>query len=113
MLGYDSGMRASFILLENTPLNAVHEWQHNRLNRQSDVQICSQGAWDNHESAPAVIKNCSPDQNSRCRSGVFRPQTGWWQVLTWPLSNQHTAITGTKAEPAFIRKTTDLHSVLQ
>ncbi|GBN32602.1 hypothetical protein AVEN_94565-1 [Araneus ventricosus] len=67
-------MRAKVILLENTPLNAVHEWQHNRLNHQTDVQICSQGAWDNHESAPAVIGNCSPDHNSRCRSSVSRPQ---------------------------------------
>ncbi|GBN31909.1 hypothetical protein AVEN_236559-1 [Araneus ventricosus] len=97
-------MRASVILLENTPLNAVHEWQHNRLNHQTDVQIFSQGALDNHESAPAVIGNCSPDHNSRCRSSVFRPQTGWLQVLTWPPFNQRTAITGTKEEPAFIRK---------
>ncbi|GBM21172.1 hypothetical protein AVEN_50904-1 [Araneus ventricosus] len=97
-------MRASVILLENTPLNAIHEWQHNRLNHQTDLQICSQGARDNHESAPAVIGNCSPDHNSRCRSSVSRPQTGWLQALIWPPSNQHTTITGTKAEPAFIRK---------
>ncbi|GBM80632.1 hypothetical protein AVEN_140557-1 [Araneus ventricosus] len=104
MFGYNSGMRASVILLENTPLNAVHEWQHSKLNHQTDVQICSQGAWHNHESAPAVIGNCSPGHNSRCRSSVSKPQTGWLQALTWPPSNQHTAITGTKAEPAFIRK---------
>ncbi|GBN91001.1 hypothetical protein AVEN_196592-1 [Araneus ventricosus] len=35
---------------------------------------------------------------------MFSPQTGWLQELTWPPSNQHTAITGTKAEPPFIRK---------
>ncbi|GBM42758.1 hypothetical protein AVEN_81584-1 [Araneus ventricosus] len=73
-------MRAKVIVLENTPLNAVHEWQHNRLNHQTDVQICSQGAGDNHESAPAVIGNCSTDHNSRCRSSVSRPQTGWMQA---------------------------------
>ncbi|GBL94678.1 hypothetical protein AVEN_83992-1 [Araneus ventricosus] len=66
--------------------------------------MCSQGAWYNHESAPDVIGNCSPDYNSRCRSSVSRKQTGWLQALTWPPSNQHTAITGTKAEPSFIRK---------
>ncbi|GBM25674.1 hypothetical protein AVEN_207449-1 [Araneus ventricosus] len=97
-------MRASVILLENIPLNAVHEWKHNMLNCQTDMQICSRGAWDNHESAPTVIGNCSPDHNSRCRPRVSRPQTGWLQVLTWPPSNQHTAIIGTKAEPTFIRK---------
>ncbi|GBM13952.1 hypothetical protein AVEN_152380-1 [Araneus ventricosus] len=96
-------MRASVILFE-TPLNAVHEWHHNRLNHQTGVQICSQGAWDNHKSAPAVMGNCSPDHNSRRRSSVSRPQTGGLQELTWPPSKQHTAITGTKAEPAFIRK---------
>ncbi|GBN62394.1 hypothetical protein AVEN_241367-1 [Araneus ventricosus] len=73
------------ILLGNTPLSAVHECQHNRLNNRTDVQICSQGAWDNHESAPAVIGNCSPDHESR--SSVSRPQTGWLQALTWPPSN--------------------------
>ncbi|GBM85824.1 hypothetical protein AVEN_129966-1 [Araneus ventricosus] len=104
MLGYNRGMRANVIMLENTPLNAVHEWQHNRLNHQTDVQICSQGAWGNHESAPDVIGNCSPVRNSRSRSSVCRPQTGLLQALTWPPSNQHTAITGIKAEPIFIRK---------
>ncbi|GBM58974.1 hypothetical protein AVEN_230087-1 [Araneus ventricosus] len=72
------------------------------LNHQTDVQICSQGAWDNHESAPVVILNCSPDHNSRRRSSVSRPQTDWLHALTWPPSNQYTAITGTQAEPAFI-----------
>ncbi|GBM83764.1 hypothetical protein AVEN_28478-1 [Araneus ventricosus] len=104
MLGYNSGMRERVILLEITPLNGVHEWQHNRLNHQTDVQVCSQGAWDNHESAPAVIGNCSLDHNSRCRSSVSRPQTDWLQELTWPPSNQNMAITGTKEEPTFIRK---------
>ncbi|GBN80486.1 hypothetical protein AVEN_143961-1 [Araneus ventricosus] len=75
-----------------------------RSNRQTDVQTCSQGACDNHKSVPAVIGKCSPDHNSRCRSSVSRTQTCWLQALTWPPSNQHTAITGTKAEPAFIRK---------
>ncbi|GBN18147.1 hypothetical protein AVEN_191705-1 [Araneus ventricosus] len=101
-------MRASVILMENTPLNAVHEWQHNRLNNQTDVQICSQGAWDNHESAPADIGNCSPGHNSRCRSSVSRKQTGWLQAFTWPPSNQHTAITGNKAEPVSSENTTNL-----
>ncbi|GBN17937.1 hypothetical protein AVEN_232705-1 [Araneus ventricosus] len=77
---------------------------HNRLNDQTDVQICSQSAWDNHESAPAYIGNCSPDHNSRCRFSVSMPQTGWLQALTWHPSNQHAASTGTKAEPTFIRK---------
>ncbi|GBN05778.1 hypothetical protein AVEN_62310-1 [Araneus ventricosus] len=84
------------------PLNVVHEWQHNRLNHQIDVQISNQGVWDKHESSPAVIGNCSPD--SRCRSSVSKPQTSWLQALTCLPSNQHTAITGTNAEPAFIRK---------
>ncbi|GBN55559.1 hypothetical protein AVEN_75079-1 [Araneus ventricosus] len=73
-------------------------------NHQTDLQICSQGAWDNHESAPAVIGNCSLDHKSRCRSSASKPQTGWLQALTWPPSNQNTTITGTKAEPASIRK---------
>ncbi|GBM35751.1 hypothetical protein AVEN_108952-1 [Araneus ventricosus] len=97
-------MSASFILLESSPLIAVREWQHNRLNHQIEVQICSQAASDNHESAPAVIGNCSPNHNSRCTSSVSRPQKGWLQALTRPPSNQHTAITGTKAEPTFNRK---------
>ncbi|GBM77763.1 hypothetical protein AVEN_231572-1 [Araneus ventricosus] len=96
-------MMASVILLENTPLNAV-EWQHNRLNHQTDIRICSQGAWDNHESVPAVIGNCSPDHNSRCKSSVPRPQTGWLQSLSWPPSNQHTVMTATYAGPTFIIK---------
>ncbi|GBM06333.1 hypothetical protein AVEN_121376-1 [Araneus ventricosus] len=97
-------MRARVILLENTPVNAVHDWEHCRFNHQTDIQICSQGAWDNHESSPALMENCSPDHNSMCRSSVSRPQTGWLQALTWPPSNQHTAITGTKGKPASIRK---------
>ncbi|GBL77817.1 hypothetical protein AVEN_153014-1 [Araneus ventricosus] len=97
-------MRVSVSLLENTPFNAVSEWQHNRMNHQTDVEICSQGAWDNHESASAVIENCSPDHNSRCKSNVSRPQTYLLQALNWAPSNLQTAITDTKAEPAFIRK---------
>ncbi|GBM54085.1 hypothetical protein AVEN_247699-1 [Araneus ventricosus] len=110
MLGYNSVKNTSFILLENTPLNAVHEWTQNRLKHQTDTVlhrrsvIFSQGASDNHESAPVVIGNCSPSRNSRCTSSVSWPQTGWLQAVNWPPSNQHTAITGTKAEPTFIRK---------
>ncbi|GBL98108.1 hypothetical protein AVEN_84604-1 [Araneus ventricosus] len=69
----------------------------------SMLTIC-RACWVTTESAHAVKGNCSPDHNSRYRSSVSRLQTGWLQVLTWPLSNQHTAITGTKAEPAYIRK---------
>ncbi|GFW68067.1 hypothetical protein TNCV_1879491 [Trichonephila clavipes] len=32
------------------------------------------------------------------------PQTVWLQTFPWPPSDQHTTITGTKAEPPFIRK---------
>ncbi|GFX90314.1 hypothetical protein TNCV_3848891 [Trichonephila clavipes] len=42
-------------LSKNTPLNAVHEWQHKRM---TDTQ----GAGNNHERAPAVI----PDPYSWC-----------------------------------------------
>ncbi|GBN49768.1 hypothetical protein AVEN_36004-1 [Araneus ventricosus] len=59
---------------------------------------------DNHESVPAIIGNCSPDHNSRCRSSVSRQQTGWLKALTWPPTNQHKAITGAKVQPASIRK---------
>ncbi|GFX12063.1 putative transposable element [Trichonephila clavipes] len=37
-------------------------------------------------------------------SSVSKPQTVWLQAFPWPTSEQHTAITGIKAEPAFIRK---------
>ncbi|GFW74278.1 hypothetical protein TNCV_2524811 [Trichonephila clavipes] len=35
------------------------EWQHYRLNYQTDLQIGTQCVWDSHKSAPAVIRNCS------------------------------------------------------
>ncbi|GFX19867.1 transposable element Tcb1 transposase [Trichonephila clavipes] len=95
----------SVILLENSSLNAVYEWQCYRLNYQTDQHVCSQCVWNNHESALAtVIGNCSPDHDFRCRCSVSRLQTVWLQVFPWLPSDQHTAITGTKAEPAFIRK---------
>ncbi|GFX19891.1 uncharacterized protein TNCV_1434511 [Trichonephila clavipes] len=71
---------------------------------QIDLQICNQCVWDNHNSAPSVIRNCSPDLDFRCRCSVSRMQTVWLQVFPWLPSDQHTAIAGTKAEPAFIRK---------
>ncbi|GBM80886.1 hypothetical protein AVEN_52359-1 [Araneus ventricosus] len=104
MLGYNSGMRSSVILLESTPLTAVHEIRIARLN----LHICSQGAWDNHESAAAVIGHFS-----RCRSSVFRPKKGWLQALTWRPSNQHTAITGYRQNRRLSENTTDLASLLQ
>ncbi|GFW23743.1 uncharacterized protein TNCV_2032861 [Trichonephila clavipes] len=104
-LRYNSGVRVRVILLENSSLNAVHEWQFYRLNCQTDVQIRNHCVCDNHESALAtVIGNCSPDHDFRCRCSVSRLQTVWLQVFPWLPSDQHTAITGTKAEPAFIRK---------
>lgn len=39
------------------PLNIVHEWQQNSLIQQRHAQIFSQGLWDNHENAFAVIEN--------------------------------------------------------
>ncbi|GFV65011.1 hypothetical protein TNCV_763531 [Trichonephila clavipes] len=42
--------------------------------------------------------------NSRFRSSVSRLQTMWLLTLPWPPSDQHTALTGTKAEAALIRK---------
>ncbi|GFV67306.1 uncharacterized protein TNCV_3670611 [Trichonephila clavipes] len=56
---------------------------------------------DNHESYPAVIGNCFPRHDSRCRSSVSRPQTVWLQAFPCHLSDQHMTITGTKPEPAF------------
>ncbi|GFV43393.1 uncharacterized protein TNCV_886311 [Trichonephila clavipes] len=74
-----------------------------RLNYQTDVQICSQCVWDNHKNTPAVTGNYSPNHNSRRRLNVSRPQTIWLQVFPWSLPDQHSAITGTKKGPAFIR----------
>ncbi|GFV28305.1 uncharacterized protein TNCV_22301 [Trichonephila clavipes] len=39
-----------------------------------------------------------------CRSSVSGSQTVWLQAFLWPPSEQHMAITGTKTEPAFIKK---------
>ncbi|GFY10467.1 uncharacterized protein TNCV_1463561 [Trichonephila clavipes] len=98
MLHYNSSVRVNVILLENSQLNAVDEWQYYGLNYQTDVQICSQCVRDNHESTPAIIGNCSSDHDSRCRFSV-----SWLQTLSWP-PDQHAAITGNNTEPAFIRK---------
>ncbi|GFW15578.1 uncharacterized protein TNCV_4657181 [Trichonephila clavipes] len=73
MLSYNSGTRERVILLENSFLNASN-WQSSKFNPQADVQICSAGAWDTHESALAVIGNCATDHNSKCRSYVSWPQ---------------------------------------
>ncbi|GFU07022.1 uncharacterized protein TNCV_3885861 [Trichonephila clavipes] len=98
------GVKTNVILLENSPLSAAHEWQYYRLNYEIDVQIYSQCAGDNHESAPVVIGNCSLDYDSRCRSSLSWPQTVWLQAFPWPPSYQHKAIPGTQVEPTFIRK---------
>lgn len=66
MLGYNRDMKASVIMLENTPFNAVNESQQNRLNLQSDVQMYSHGMWDIQENVSAVRRNCSPDHNPTC-----------------------------------------------
>ncbi|GFU50512.1 uncharacterized protein TNCV_4883801 [Trichonephila clavipes] len=60
--------------------------------------------WDNHESTLAVIGNCSPEHDSMSRSSVSMLQVVLWQSIPWPPSDQQTAITGIKVEPAFIRK---------
>ncbi|PRD33164.1 UNVERIFIED_CONTAM: hypothetical protein NCL1_18274 [Trichonephila clavipes] len=91
----------SVILFENSPLNAIHEWQYYMLNYQTVVQICSHCVWDNPESAPAVIGNCSPDHDSRY---VNLAADSLIAGIPWCPSDQHTAITGIKAEPAFIKK---------
>ncbi|GFS94005.1 uncharacterized protein TNCV_4480551 [Trichonephila clavipes] len=75
-----------------------------RLNYQTDIQICNKCIWNNHESTLAVIGNCSLSHDSRRRSCVSRPPTVWLQAFPWPPSDQHTVITGTKAESACIRK---------
>ncbi|GFV95052.1 uncharacterized protein TNCV_1030501 [Trichonephila clavipes] len=105
LLPYNNSVRESVFLLENFPLNAAHEWQYYRLNYQTDVQICSQCVWDSPESGTAVIGNCFPDHDdSRYRSSVSRRQTVWSLAFPWPPSDQHKVITGTKAEPASIRR---------
>ncbi|GFV09738.1 uncharacterized protein TNCV_2597931 [Trichonephila clavipes] len=68
------------------------------------AEIFSQLVWDNYESAPAVLGNCSPDHDSGCRSSLSRLHTVWLRVFPWPPSDQHMAITGTKVGPAFFRK---------
>ncbi|GFT32855.1 hypothetical protein TNCV_5039001 [Trichonephila clavipes] len=59
---------------------------------------------DHQQSSPAVIGNCSPGHDSKCRSGVSRPQTVWSLVFFWLPSDQYTTIIAIKAELAFIRK---------
>ncbi|GFX84566.1 uncharacterized protein TNCV_723751 [Trichonephila clavipes] len=74
------------------------------IRSQLEKDLVISQAKDNHESAPAVTGNCSSDHDSRCRSSVSWPQIIWLQSLPCPPSDQHTAITGTKTKPAFIRK---------
>ncbi|GFU16078.1 uncharacterized protein TNCV_1300271 [Trichonephila clavipes] len=93
-------MHAILLEIPLSPLNAIHKWQLNSLNHQTDVQICNQGVWNNHERAPDIMRNSCLDHNSKCRS---RPQTSWLQILTWP-PNQQMAITGTKAKLTLIKK---------
>ncbi|GFV09879.1 uncharacterized protein TNCV_2318091 [Trichonephila clavipes] len=64
------------------------------------VTAVVQYVWDNHESALAVTGNCLPDHGYK----VSKLQTVWLQAFNWPSSHQHAAITGTMAEPVFIRK---------
>ncbi|GFW53870.1 hypothetical protein TNCV_2446621 [Trichonephila clavipes] len=49
------------------------------------------------------IRSGLTEIDSQRRSSVSWPQKLWLQAFPWPLSNQHTAIAGTNAEPAFIR----------
>ncbi|GFU42637.1 uncharacterized protein TNCV_1545111 [Trichonephila clavipes] len=63
------------------------------------ISLLCQRVWNN-ESAPAFIGNC----HSRCRFSVSRPQIIWLQAFHSPPSDQHTAITGSKSEPSFMRK---------
>lgn len=87
--------------LKNSSLKAVYEWQNNRLNHRTDIQICSQAMWDCHKSVTVVMGNYFLDHNSRCMSSVSWPQRGWLQALTLPPFNLQAAITGTKAKPVF------------
>ncbi|GFU50231.1 uncharacterized protein TNCV_300661 [Trichonephila clavipes] len=73
-LGYNNGMRVHFILLEDTSFNNVHKCQHKTLNHQIDVQVYSQGEWNNYMNAPAIVENCSLEHNVKCRTSVSRPQ---------------------------------------
>ncbi|GFV15408.1 uncharacterized protein TNCV_4834341 [Trichonephila clavipes] len=79
-LRYNSDVRASVILLGNSPVNAVRDWQFYRLNYQTDAQICNQYVWDNNENYPAVIGNFSPEHDFRCRPSVSRHH--WQQGRT-------------------------------
>ncbi|GBM09178.1 hypothetical protein AVEN_226692-1 [Araneus ventricosus] len=104
-------MRASVILLENTPLHAVHEWQHSRLDHQTDVQICSQVSWDNHESAPAVIGNCqtiTPGVGPMC---LGRRQVGCGCSPGLLLTNTRPSL-ATRQNRLSSENTTDIHSIL-
>ncbi|GFV07207.1 uncharacterized protein TNCV_1165411 [Trichonephila clavipes] len=98
-LRYNSDVRASVILLENYPLNAVHEWQCYRMNYQIDVQI--------------AVSVFGITTRILLLSYLIAPQTltpGACPVcprlclVPWPPSDQHIVITGTKAVHAFIRK---------
>ncbi|GFV04409.1 hypothetical protein TNCV_920301 [Trichonephila clavipes] len=60
--------------------------------------------WDNHESDPAVIGNCSSDNDSNCLFSGSRSLTVRLQAFLSPSFDQHTVITFTKEEPAFVRK---------
>ncbi|GFT38123.1 uncharacterized protein TNCV_4103471 [Trichonephila clavipes] len=81
-------------------LIALRQW----LNYQTDVQSCSQCVWEKHKKAPAVIENCSPDHDYNGKTNGSRLQSVWLQALPWPISDQHTTITGSKTELACIRK---------
>ncbi|GFX15838.1 uncharacterized protein TNCV_1061601 [Trichonephila clavipes] len=59
---------------------------------------------NNREMAPASLRKCSPVQDAKCRSRMYRPQTVCLQEFSRPIFDQHIAITVTMAEPAFIRK---------
>ncbi|PRD30072.1 UNVERIFIED_CONTAM: hypothetical protein NCL1_27506 [Trichonephila clavipes] len=55
-----------------------------------------------------------PDHNSRCTPSVSRSQKGFLQAVTWPSSDQYSAITGTKTKSALIGEhiTTPLYNDL-
>ncbi|GFV83100.1 hypothetical protein TNCV_2802261 [Trichonephila clavipes] len=84
--------------LSSSDIPYVLNWRQIWWSRRS-----SQCAWENYESAPAAIRNDSPEYDFKCRSIVFRPLRVCLQAFPWPPTDQHTAITGNKAELAFIR----------
>ncbi|GFY21967.1 uncharacterized protein TNCV_3296111 [Trichonephila clavipes] len=75
--------------------------------------IACQCVWDNNESAPAVIRNSSPDHDSR-RSSVClgRIQLGCRHSPGLLLTNTRPLL-APKQNPLSSENTTDLHSVLQ